>query len=181
MKYYLSSYAWKDAGNIKYTVDSAVIKCSNGDLLHYTPDVISVDAKQFHYTLGATRHSPTIDSVFLKLGLIASLDCVDATGADTPPVLADESPLYDAKTTSRAAIRLVLQRDTSLVTYDTLFIHTSQDLNLAYDLKFKTGLNTTLNLSVNYANWFSGADIQDLSSFEQSILAGIPGSVFKTP
>ncbi len=181
LKYYLSSWSWKDAGNMKYTVDSAMIKCSNGDLLHYTPDIVSVDSKQFQYTLGATRNSPTIDSVFLKLGLIPALDCVDPAGTNTPPVLADESPLYDAGTSSRAAIRLVLQRDTSLLIYDTLFIHTSQDLRLTYDLSFKTGLNTTLNLSVNYANWFSGVDIQVLGSFEQSILAGIPGSIFKTP
>ena len=180
LQYYLSSWLWSDVGSQHFTVDSADIAC-NGGLLRYTPDILVVETRQFVYTLGTMRTSPLIDSVHLVFGLHPSLDCVDASSSSTPAVLSDNVSLWDESLSSRATVRLVLQRDLANEIKDTLYIHTFQNLGLAYDLGLKPGINTTLNLTVNYALWFENADIQDLDSFEASILSGIKGSIFKTP
>jgi len=180
LKYFLSSWSWFGSDNLTYTVDSAEIAC-NASMLRYTPDIILVDSRQFLYTLGTIRESPFIDSIQLKLGLLPAFDCIDETSANTPTVLSDKSALWNHQLSSRAALRVVLQRNLSIETFDTVFIHTCQNLNMGYDLDLKPGIQTTLNLSVNYALWFSNVDIQNLNSFETSILAGIPGSIFKTP
>jgi len=180
LDYYLSSWSWSGSDGKQYTVDSAEISCENG-ILQYTPDILQVDSKQFTYKLGTIRQSPAIDSVQFKLGLHSSLECVDETSSDIPPSLSDESPLWDPHSSSRAALRIVLQRDTTIEFFDTLFIHGSFDQQVAYDLDFTTGIPVTLNLSVNYAAWFSNVDITLLGSFEESIRLGVPGSFFKTP
>ena len=180
LKFFLSSWRWFDNDLITYTVDSAEIAC-NGSILHYTPDIILVDTAQFVYTLGTIRESPLIDSVELNFGLLSALDCIDATAISTPVILSDESPLWDHQLASRAALRIIFQKDLSIETFDTVYIHTRRDMSLGYDLEFRARLPASLNLSVNYALWFSNVDIQDPASIESSILAGIPGSIFKTP
>ncbi len=180
LKYFLSSWSWIDSGNITYTVDSAEIAC-NDHILRYTPDIILVDSRQFLYALGTIHKSPTMDSIQLKLGLLPALDCIDEIDSNTPSILSDKSALWNHQLSSRAALRIVLQRDITMETFDTVFIHACENINLGYDLDLKPGIATTLNLSVNYALWFSHVDIQNLNSFETSILTGIPGSLFKTP
>ncbi|MEP6793897.1 MAG: MbnP family protein [Saprospiraceae bacterium] len=179
LKYFLSSWSWLDSDLHRYSVDSAEISC-NGGFLSYTPDIILVDSRQFQYTLGTIRQSPLIDSVDLKLGLPVDLDCIDATSTDIPPVFSSSSPLWDKRSGTRASIRLVLQRDTSVQTLDTLYIHTLQDIGLRYDFGFSAGIPTTIKLTVDYAKWFSNADIFDLNSFQTSIESGVKNSYYKS-
>lgn len=179
IKYFLSSWAWLDSDLHIYTVDSAEISCNDG-FLSYTPDIILVDSRQFQYTLGTIRQSPLIDSIDFKLGLLTDLDCIDATSTGIPPVFSSSSPLWDKLTGTRASIRLVLQRDTSIQTLDTVYIHTLQSIRLGYDLNFVTGLPTTLKVTVDYAKWFSNVDVHDLNSFQTSILNGVIDSFSKT-
>jgi len=180
LKYVLSSWKWQDTDLHSYTVDSAEIACTSG-ILSYTPDIIIVDAKQSQYTLGTIRQSPLTDSLSLKLGFVADLDCIDAYAAGIPPVFSNQSAIWDSLSASRASIRLVLQRDTSMAVFDTLFIHTMKDISLGLDLDFTPGFPETIRLSVNYALWFSNVDVQDLNSFPVSIENGIRGSFYKTP
>lgn len=179
LKYFLSSWSWLDSDLHLYTVDSAEISC-HGGFLSYTPDIILVDSRQFQYTLGTIRQSPVFDSIDFKLGLLADLDCIDATSDDTPPVFSSNSPLWDKRSETRASIRLVLQLDTSIQTLDTLYIHTLQSIGLGYDLSLEAGIPTTIKLTVDYAEWFSNADIHDLNSFQSSILNGVKDSFSKT-
>jgi hypothetical protein len=180
LDYYLSSWSWEDAGNLMYTVDSASIECP-GTMFHYTPDIIPVDSRKFLYTLGTIRKAPAIDSVHLLTGLIPMLDCVDAAASSTPPVLSNQSPMWDPHSSSRSSIRLVLQRNINSEIYDTVYIHSAHNLNTEYIFSFTYGSSPTLNLTVNYAQWFSNADVTDLNSFETSIVSGLKGSVFRTP
>ncbi|MGB4849549.1 MAG: MbnP family protein [Saprospiraceae bacterium] len=180
LKYFLSSWSWLNADLHLYTVDSAEISCIGG-VLTYTPDIILVDSRQFQYTLGTIRQSPVIDSINLKLGLSAELACIDATSTDIPPVFSSSSPLWDKQSGTRASVRLVLQLDTSIQTFDTLYIHTLQDIGLGYDLGFAAGIPTTIKVTVDYAKWFSNADILDLNSFQTSIETGMKNSFYKSP
>ncbi len=74
----------------------------------------------------------------------------------------------------------MLQLDTSIQTLDTLYIHTLQSIGLGYDLSLEAGIPTTIKLTVDYAEWFSNADIHDLNSFQSSILNGVKDSFSKT-
>lgn len=179
LKYFLSSWYWLGSDLQLYTVDSAEISCSGG-FLSYTPDIILVDSRQFQYSLGTIRQSPVIDSVGLKLGLNPELDCIDATSTGIPPVFSSSSPLWDKLSGTRATIRLVLQLDTSVQTFDTLFIHTTQNIGFAYDFSFKAGIPASIKVTVDYGRWFSTADIFDLNSFQTSIEAGIKDSFFQS-
>jgi hypothetical protein len=180
LKYFLSSWAWYGSENTTYTVDSVEVPC-NGSMIRYTPDILLVDSRQFEYTLGTIRKSPLIDSISLKFGIVPALNCVDVTASNIPPVLSDKSALWDAQLSSLAALRIVLQRDLSSETFDTLYIHSLQSLKLQYDFDIKPGIQTTLKISVDYAPWFSQGDVQNLDSFQSSILAGLQGSISKTP
>lgn len=180
LKYFLSSWSWVSDDHHVYTVDSADITCPAG-ILTYTPDIILVDARQFQYSLGTIRQSPHIDSVRLKLGLLEALDCIDPASAGVPSVFSDKTALWDREFNSRATLRLVIQRDISAEIFDTLFIHTLQDIDLDDDQYLAPGIQATLKLTVNYAKWFSNVDILDLNSFQSSIESGVQGSFYKTP
>jgi hypothetical protein len=179
LKYFLSSWSWRGSDQHNYTIDSAMISC-NGGFLMYTPDIILVDSRQFQYTLGTIRQSPVIDSVHLKLGLLPALDCIDGTSTGIPSVFSTASALWDKQTASRASVRLVLQKDTSMQTFDTIFIHTLLDIDLGYDLNMEAGKQTTLVLTVDYAKWFSDADIMLPNSFQASIETGVKDSFYKS-
>ncbi len=179
LKYFLSSWSWQGSDHQEYTVDSAMIAC-NSSFLMYTPDIILVDSRQYQYTLGTIRQSPAIDSIHLKLGLLTALDCIDGTVEGIPSVFSNSSALWDKLTESRASVRLVLQRDTSMQIFDTIFIHTTQDISLKYDLDIEPGKQTTLGLTVDYAKWFTNADILNLNSFQTSIETGVRNSFYKS-
>lgn len=180
LRYFLSSWSWSDAEQQVYTIDSLSISCEAGDI-RYTPDILTIDPRQFVYTLGTIRLSPSIISLMFRIGLPPQLSCVEETREDVPPALSDESPLWDSLAMSRAAMRLVLQRDTSMPAFDTLFIHTTISRQVDYNVDFLPGFDPKLKLTVNYALWFEDADVLDLNSFSNSILSNIDNSVFRTP
>lgn len=180
LKYLLSSWSWKDASDNIYSVDSAELTCLTGQL-RYTPDVLLIDSKQFQYVLGTIRKSPVIDTVLFKLGVIPSFDCLDPVAINTPSILSANSVIWDVSTSSRATVRLILQRDITQDIHDTLFIHITKDLKTGYDLDFVPGISTEIKISVNYAKWFTNVDILDLETFRNSLEEGIEGSFYKTP
>ncbi|MBK9981380.1 MAG: hypothetical protein IPP15_02970 [Saprospiraceae bacterium] len=180
LKYFLSSWYWLDSDLHRYTVDSAEIACSGG-FLSYTPDIILVDSRQFQYSLGTIRLSPVIDSIDLRLGLLTDLDCIDGTSTGIPSVFSINSPLWDKQTASRASLRLVLQLDTAIQIFDTLYIHTLQNIGFRYDLDFETGRSTTINMTVDYDKWFSNVDVHEPNSFQSSIESGVKDSFYKSP
>ena len=180
LKYFLSSFSWTDAGDVVYSIDSTDIMCGP-QTIRYTPDIIQVDSRQFSYILDTIRLFPSIQSLEFKLGTEPVLECVDESAENTPVVLSDKSPLWDTLVDSRAAIRLVLQRDLTSEILDTIYVHTCQSIELNFIEEFQLGKPEVLKLTVNYALWFANADVSDIHSFNSSILAGLPGSFSKTP
>jgi hypothetical protein len=178
LKYYLSSWTWYGTDHQWHTVDSAQITC-NGNIIHYTPDILLIDAKQFNYTLGTYHQSPDIDSIRFLFGLSESFGCLNDSAA--PVILSDKSPLWDSPVQSLATVRLVLQPDISSTDLDTIFIHYQQVFGMNYDLILQPGFSTTFKLTVDYFKWFGNADIQDLNSFAVSIQSGVNGSFTRTP
>ena len=78
-------------------------------------------------------------------------------------------------------MRIILQRNQGVQELDTIFIHTCHPLEIPYDHTFVAGAVTRLDISVNYAQWFSEVDVTDLSSFTNSIISNMPGSFYRTP
>ncbi|MEO6130305.1 MAG: MbnP family protein [Saprospiraceae bacterium] len=179
LKYFLSSWSWKGEGQLVYTVDSSELTCGTGKL-HFTPDILVVDSRQFQYVLGTIRESPMVDTLMLRLGLSSDLDCLDPSASETPSILSDKGILWDDSTKSLATIRLVLQKDTSQEIFDTLLVHFSNDISLPYELNFTPGISTMLKLTVDYAKWFSGVDILDPMSIRSSLELGVGSSFSKT-
>lgn len=135
IKYILSDWSWTDEQNNSYTVDSTNFICATGDV--YAPsDIVLVDTRQFIYNIGSFRLFPNVDSVFFTFGFPATLDCVDALHDSTAVVLSEESPLYDSLNMSRATVRLIIQRDLTTENFDTVFVHTREELGIPYPYQF---------------------------------------------
>lgn len=180
LRYFLSSWSWTDDQGHDYTVDSVKAEC--GDmLLAYTPDILVVETRQFTYTLGTIRDSPLMDSASFTLGLTEDFSCLDPDDADTPDAVTASSPLWNPQTQQLETLRLVLQRDLSSEQMDTLFISGRLDTRIKNTLDLSPGLDAQFKLTVDYALWFSDADVQDLATFEASILSHFQGSIFQTP
>ena len=180
VRYILSSFAWLDDEGFSHTIDSSEIEC-NDDLVRYTRDQVIVEPRRFLYILDTFRLSPAVKELEFKLGWKPELQCVDATDPDVPLVFSNAIILWDSVANTRAAIRLVLQRDVSLEAFDTILIHTCREILLDYDFDFEIAENTELEVSVNYAEWFSDAMVGDLNSFTSSILTNIDSSFVRTP
>ncbi len=180
LKYLLSSFSWIGTDLASYTIDSTTISCP-GQTVHYTPDIIQVDSRKFNYILDSIRLFPSIQTLKLKLGYVPELECVDEAADNIPVVLRDASPLWDSIMDTRAAIRIVLQRDLSSETLDTVYIHTCQAISIDYADSFELGKDQVLNLTIDYSLWFEAFNLQDLNSVYDSVLNGIQGSFSRTP
>ncbi len=179
LKYFLSSWAWQDSDGITYTVDSVHADCLSS-ILSYTPDILTADTRQFSYVLGTIRLAPLSDSLKMTFGLVEDFSCLDENDASTPQNLTKQSPLWNQKTSMLETLRLVIQRDLDTVTYDTVFLTTKLEFCLPYELSFRKGFDEQFAVTVNYSLWFQDVDISDLSSFQTSIKAHLPGSITPT-
>ena len=180
LDYILSSFFWTDHEGVQYTVDSTEILCGT-NTIRYTPDIIQVEPQRFAYELDTIRVYPFMNALKFKLGWEPVLDCVDETSEEVPDLFSDDSPLWDSVANARAAIRLVVQRDITTESFDTVYIHTCQEIQIPYELEFILGLDTQLDLTVNYAQWFMHVDTANLGSFTTSIIQNIQGSFIPTP
>ncbi len=179
IRYFLSSWWWKDKDNFLYTIDSTEADCS-GQPLAYTPDINLIGPKQFVYPIGTFRAAVEIDSVSFHLGLVEDFSCLDDTLSSTPPILTPESPLWNPVTGALSTIMLILNRNPADTLFDTLFVDIHRPFTLFYPYPLQRGINYSYLLTVNYAMWFEEADVQDLSSFSHSLIQGLDGSFTKT-
>ena len=180
LKYILSSFSWKDGDNVIYTIDSSLVNCSDQQI-GYTRDLLQIDSRIFTYTLDTIRLFPHVQSLNFKLGWPPALECVDETDDEVPPVFQNTNPLWDKAADQRAAIRVIVQRDTMIQDLDTFFIHTCNQLQLPYDIDLPVGVDAKFDLTVDYAKWFMAVDKDDAGSFVTSILENIEGSFTRTP
>lgn len=180
LKYFLSSWVWHDTEGNYITVDSVEASCDE-DILRFTTDNLIMDSRQFVYTLGTIRESPLIDSLQLALGLYQDFSCLDTSDTDTPVALTNQSPLWNTTTGKLETIRLILQLSLDQETSDTIFITTNDIVRLGYNLQLKPGTDARFDLTVDYAQWFIDADVNDLNSFSQSIKNNFAGSIVRTP
>lgn len=180
LRYFLTAWSWVDGEDVTYTVDSVNAECGS-EVLSYTPDILMIDTRQFTYTLGTIRQSPVMDSLFFTLGLVEDFSCLDPDAADTPESLTESSPLWNPETQQLETIRLVLQRDITAEQLDTIYISGRLTGRIKNYLDLAPGIDGQMKLTVDYGQWFSDADVQNLASFSQSILNHFQGSIFQTP
>ena len=179
MRYLLSSFVWS-GGEGAFSAEPAEIDCGNSTV-SYSPDLLLIEPKKFLYPIDSTRSHPVISEVQFKTGWNPELSCVDANRTDIPALFTDQSILWDPALSSRAAVFLVVERDTSLDILDTFYIHTCIAHELGYEGEFVPGTNTQFEITVNYASWFQDVLVAEPASFMVSILENIPGSFTRTP
>jgi hypothetical protein len=180
LKYFFSTWGWKDSAGNLYTVDSVNGVCDE-NIFTYSPDNLIIDSRQFIYTLGSIRQFPVIDSVMFTLGLTEDYSCLDAENPGTPSGLTDQSPLWNKESSSLETMRLIVQKDLDAEIFDTLFINDRIDFQMLYDLQMERGHDTQLMLTVDYALWFKDVDIMDLSTFQSSIGIHFASGISRTP
>lgn len=163
-----------------YTIDSASINC-NTELVRYTSDLILVESRRFTYNLDTIKDFPFIENVSLKVGLDPGLSCVDADDINTPLLLSDRSILWDSITDMRAAIRVILQKDTTIASFDTVFINSCIPIDIDYTDEFALGLDKRLDITVDYALWFATFNSMNINTIYSSFETGIPVSFTRTP
>jgi hypothetical protein len=180
LKYFMTTWSWKDVEGNQFTVDTVEADC-NGTPFRYTPDILVIDTRQFLYTLGTIRVAPHITSISATLGLTVDYSCLEEGDVNTPASVTDQSPLWNSQSGKLETIRLILQKDIAVEAYDTLYMDYTLGNTIDYDLEMEKGFDTPLTLTVNYAQWFRDASVSDLSSFETSLRNNIAGSIIRTP
>jgi hypothetical protein len=180
LKYFLTSWTWKDADGVVYTVDSAKADCGD-EVLVYAPDNIIIDTRQFSYTMGNIRNSPEMTNLNFIAGITQDFNCLDPEDPAVPDNITKDSPLWNPETSSLSAIRMVLQLQIDTTLYDTVFVDLQQPFYIPYNESFIRGTDTQIKLTVDYNLWFSEVNVNDLSSFGQSVEQHLPGSIFPTP
>ncbi|MBP7238680.1 MAG: hypothetical protein KBA14_00505 [Saprospiraceae bacterium] len=180
LRYFLTSWSWIDEDGNQFTVDSVEGDC-NGSTLGYTPDILIIDTRKFLYTLGTIRVAPNLVSIHATLGLTEDYTCLDETDPMTPAAVTDQSPLWNNQSGKLETIRLIVQRNLAVELLDTIYVDLHLENTIPYDVQLANGKDTPLALSVNYAQWFKDVDVNDLSSFETSMLNNIAGSIIPTP
>lgn len=177
--YFLSDWTWEDDQDNQFHVDSITVTCNDGNLT-YSPDNLPIDLEQFTYTLGMIRQAPIIDSLRFIMGLTQDFSCLDSENPGTPLELSDQSPLWNSQTASLETMRLIIQRDTSVASFDTIFISDEFITTLAYPFEFIPGEDSQFMLTVDYSLWFQDVNTADLASFRQSIISNFTGSISQT-
>ncbi len=177
--YFLSDWTWEDDQGTVFHVDSVTVTCVNGDLT-YSPDNVAVDIEQFNYTLGTIRQSPVIDSLRFTAGLTQDFSCLDSESPGTPLVLSEQSPLWNAQSGSLETMRLIVQRNITVESFDTIFISDEVVSTLAYPFEFIPGEDSQFMLTVDYFLWFQDVNVADPTSFRHSIITNFAGSISRT-
>ena len=180
LRYFMTTWSWRDDEGNTFTVDTVEGDC-NGTPYRFTPDILVIDTRQFLYTLGTIRVAPHILSVNATMGLTQDYSCLDKTDPITPPAVTDQSPLWNSKASKLETIRLIVKLDPAVETLDTLFVDYTLGNTIAYDFQMAKGIDTPLELSVNYALWFKDVNVNDISTFETSLRNNIAGSIIRTP
>jgi hypothetical protein len=179
LKYFLSDWIWEDGQGIQYHVDSATVVCDDAEL-KYSPDNPAISIDQFNFTLGMFRTSPVIESLRFNLGISQDFSCLDAENPEAPLDLTDQSPLWNPQTASLETMRLIVQRDTSVESFDTIFISDEALTTLTYPFEFTPGSDAQFKLTVDYSLWFKDVNTDSLASFRQSIISNFAGSITLT-
>lgn len=180
LRYFLTTWSWTNAEGDLFTVDSIENEC-NSIAFRYTPDNVIIDTRKFVYTLGTIREYPVTDAVFFSLGLTRDFSCLDDEDPTVPPELTDNSPLWNPATNSLETMRLIINLDIDSTRLDTIFMDISSSRALGYALEIEKGFDTQFLLSIDYALLFSEVDIQNLSTFEMSVISHFNESIFPTP
>lgn len=179
LRYLLSSFVWS---GVEGTFSAAAEEIDCGNIaVPYTPDLLLIEPKKFLYPIDSVRFHPAVSELRFKTGWIPELSCVDGGRTDIPALLSDKSILWDPDLSSRAAIFLVVERDTTLDILDTFYIHSCTEQQIGYEDEFVPGTNTQFNISVNYATWFQDVLVTEPNSFVESILENMPGTFTRTP
>jgi hypothetical protein len=179
LEYFLSEWSWVDDKGIRYHVDSVNVSCDDGDLT-YSPDNLLIDAEQFNYTMGEIRQAPSIDSLRFVFGLNQDFSCLDAAYTGTPPELTDQSPLWNSQSGSLESMRLIIQQDIAVESYDTIFISDKAISTLAYPFDFTPGEDSQFMLTVDYSIWFQDVNSANPASFRTSLISNFGGGISRT-
>lgn len=180
LRYFLSAWNWENSEGERFTVDSLEAPCGD-TMLRYRTDNLTIDTRKFVYTLGTRRESPTMTSLNCSLGLLKDYSCFDSTVPGTPTDLTDQSPLWNPVSGKLEAVRLIIRTELDSPTLDTIFMDISSSVTMLYDLQLITGTDAQLFLTVDYGKWFEEVDINNLNSFQMSVLQHFSESLFPTP
>jgi len=177
--YFLSEWTWVDGQGVRYHVDSVNVTCLDGDLT-YSPDNLLVDTEHFNYPMGLIRQAPVMDSLRFVFGLNQDFSCLDADITGTPPELTDQSPLWNPLSGTLETMRLIVQTDTAVESFDTIFISDEAISTLAYPFEFIPGEDSQFKLTVDYSLWFKDVNTADTASFRHSIITNFATSILPT-
>lgn len=180
LDYFLSAWTWEDAAHNSFHVDSVTVICDNGNLT-YAPDILAINAERFNYTLGTIRQAPLIDSIHFTTGLTQDISCLYTENTEVPVELTDQSPLWNAQSGSLETMRLIIQYDIAVETFDTIYISDQEVTALAYSFDFIPGEDSQFKLTVDYSLWFKDVNTENPASFRQSIITNFAGSIIRTP
>ena len=77
-------------------------------------------------------------------------------------------------------MRLIIQPDTAVESFDTIFISDELITTLAYPFEFTPGEDSQFKLTVDYSLWFKDVNTADTASFRHSIITNFAGSILPT-
>ena len=180
LRYFLTAWSWTSGTGQVYRVDSVETLCNESPFVFY-PDILVIEPQRFSYPIGIIRTAPEIDSISFMLGHAQDLSCLDPENPVTPDAVTSASPLWNPDDAMLHAIRLIVDRNLADTLVDTFYLDVNQTFNIPFPYIMKKGENTSLPVTVNYAEWFRDADVHELTSWLESIMNGLEGSFSQTP
>lgn len=179
LKYLLADWHWISIDGNSYTVDPVSLPCPDSPVT-FTDDFALIDTRQFTYTLGSFRQAVDVATITFAIGTEVNVDCADQTLSQFPKEIAMSSPLWQTSAQKLKDIRLIVQPDLTIDQTDTIYIDLTQQFSLAFPFSFVKGMNGQWPVTVDYQKWFANVNLQSPATFEQNIIAGLPGSFSKT-
>lgn len=182
LEYFVSGFQLIDVNEKLNLVDERELVYTNigGNLeeMELVDDVVKVDLGKFSYIIGTIQSDDFFTTGSMTLGLTDEWNSVVADSIDSGN-LSTSGTLYREDSDDFALGRLIVQKDTSNTTIDTLYFENQMatfDMNI--QRQFYTGVNDTLAFRIDYAKWFENVDFknQSLEQVTQEMALSIPMS-----
>lgn len=184
LDYAFSAFDFIDSENETLQIEEETeIYCDNGGMVEQSiipDDILIVDVNSIRYTIGTFRNDGLFTEGRFTIGLPENYSCAIADSVDLGQPLATNSVIFLEESASFGFGRLVIQKDTSNVILDTLYIPNLSEL-YTYELnqEFRTGRPDTVSFTIQYDKWFDEISVQSdaNATIIDKLIQNIPGGI----
>ncbi len=184
LDFLLSEFELTDgSGLVRRIGETQEIFCEEGGSTERTDipdDIIVINLTNLTYEIGTFASDTLFQEGSCIIGLSADYDCAIPDSIDNNGPLAAGSIFYDEVLSRRVLGRMIIQKDTSSIEQDTLFLpNAGFEMEYPLNRDFRTGRPDTLFCTIAYQEWFEQIELRNQSNetISQQMTNNIPGGI----